>query len=456
MQPRLTVGDTLTNLVSGMGTDKDKLSQGQFTQQWLGKNELDSMYQSDWLAGTIIDAPCDDMTREWRFWKGGPRQIQAIEQAERRFQVRQKVNKALKMSRLYGGAAILIGDGSPDPMQPLDASRIGKGGLQYIHVLSRYEISTGDLDRDPLSLFFGEPQYYTLGGASGGATIHPSRVIRFFGQARLESTWAIDGWGLPTLQRVYDAIRAEATVAGNLAALTNEAKLDIIHIPDLTKNVMNPTYRAAIITRFGLVNQSKSINNALILDAEEKWDQKEIRLGEMPNTLRLFLEIAAGAANMPVTRLLGMSAKGLNATGESDIRHYYDTLSARQEIELRPALERLDDALVRSALGSYPSSLSYLFNPLWQLSDAEKAAVGLQKAQTTQIYAQLGIMAPDALRKAAQGQIVEDNLYPGMEAILQDNPGPAAPLNPVAASAKPADPGKVVEGIASNSRALSE
>ena len=448
--------DSLTNLVSGMGTEKDKVGQGHFRHQFVSKVELDALYTSNWLAGSIVDAPCDDMTREWRSWKAGPRQIQAIEVAERKFRVRQRVNLALKQARQYGGSGILIGTGDPDPSQPLDPARVGKGGLQYLHVLSRYELTADQVDRDPMSPTFGEPvRYHVFSQDKGSVEVHPTRVVRFLGQSPLEITYSVQGWGLPTLQRVFDAVRDATSAARNLSNLTNEAKVDVFSIKGLTANVKNPEYRAAMIMRFGLANQSKSINNALLLDAEEKWEQKKVSLAEFPAVVRMFLEIAAGAGNMPVTRLLGTSAKGLNATGDGDIRHYYDTLSSRQEVELRPALERLDEVLVRSAIGSYPPNLWYEWNPLWQMTEAELSAISLQKAQTTQIYAALGVMPKDALIKAAQGQLLEDGLYPGLDQILSDNADQKAePLT--APAAKPVDPGKVVENIASNLGGLKE
>ena len=87
-----------------------------------------------------------------------------------------------------------------------------------------------------------------------------------------------------------------------------------------------------------------------------------------------------------MTRLLGQSPAGLSATGDSDTRNYYDMISARQEIDLRPQLERLDRLILRSA-GVDPAALTFEFRPLWQMDAAAKATIALQKAQATQIYA---------------------------------------------------------------------
>ena len=413
------LADTLTNLVSGLGTAKDKTTHGHFHHRLLGRTELDAMYTGDWLSGKIVDAPVDDMTREWRAWSGGPKQVAALEAAERTLRVRQTVNRAMKMARLFGGSAILLGTGDPSPQLPLDYVTVLRGGLQYIHALSRWEIIAGPLNRDPLALHFGAPDYYLLQTAEAGSVqVHPSRVIRFMGQAPLETAYQVDGWGLSTLQRVYDAVRHAGQATGNVAALTHEAKADIISVPDLTRNVLDPAYRANIISRFGLANQAKSLINATLLDASEKWEQRQVSFAMLPEVVRMFLEVVAGAADIPATRLLGIAPKGMNSTGHSDTRNYYDMLSSKQNVDLRPALAPLDEVLIRHALGARPANVGYAFNSLWQMTEAEQSVIALQKAQAAEILATLGCMPPSALRAAIQGMLLSDNAYPGLADAL--------------------------------------
>ena len=52
----MAVQDTLANLVSGLGTDRDKVTHGRFVFEFLDKAELDAMYASDWLAGKLTRA----------------------------------------------------------------------------------------------------------------------------------------------------------------------------------------------------------------------------------------------------------------------------------------------------------------------------------------------------------------------------------------------------------------
>jgi uncharacterized protein len=217
--------DSLKNLVTGLGTEKDKGAHGRFTHNWLDYGQLDAMYRNDWVAGSAVDAPADDMTREWRTWNGGKNQVAAMDRVEREFNVRGKLNKALKQSRALGGAGILIGDGSKDPSKELDIDKMPKGGQKYLHNLSRMELVNGPICRDPVNAYFGEPEYYILATPTteAGVQIHPSRVVRFVGLEHLETSREIDVCGDSILQRVYDAVRNAAASSQGLAALVQEA-----------------------------------------------------------------------------------------------------------------------------------------------------------------------------------------------------------------------------------------
>ena len=114
----------------------------------------------------------------------------------------------------------------------------------------------------------------------------------------------------------------------------------------------------------------KPINNLLLLGDGETWARERVDFGGLPDLVRTFLQVAAGAADVPVTRLLGQSPAGLSATGDHDTRNDDDMIAARQELDLRPQLERIDALLLRST-GVDPGALRFSFRPLWQVSAQE-------------------------------------------------------------------------------------
>jgi len=105
--------------------------------------------------------------------------------------------------------------------------------------------------------------------------------------------------------------------------------------------------------------------------------------------------------------------------GDSDTRNYYDMISARQEIDLRPQLEGLDRLILRSE-GIDPAALSFAFRPLWQMDAATKATVALTKAQATQVYAGLGLWPSETTARLLEAQVIEDGTYPGAEGIFAE------------------------------------
>ncbi len=122
---------------------------------------------------------------------------------------------------------------------------------------------------------------------------------------------------------------------------------------------------------------------------------------------------------VPVTRLLGQSLAGLSATGDSDTRNYYDMIAARQELDLRPQLERLD-RLILASEGLDPDAVSFAFRPLWQMDASTAATVALTKAQATQIYAGLGLWPTAVTARLVEAQVIADGTYPNAAAVFAE------------------------------------
>jgi len=417
--------DRLVNLVTAMGTTKDKSTSSRYFVQELDQQQALAAYRSDWIARKVVDIPAFDMIREGRNWQADAKQIEALEAEEDRLQVWPKLAKALKLARLYGGSALIIGIIGDDPSLPLEPGRVAKGGLSYVHVASRYEVTAGEINRDAASPGWGEPLYYQMQSNKGGSIrIDPSRVIRFIG-ADVPDIAYQQGWGDSILLALDEAVKNAGLAANGIAQLLQEAKVDVYKIPGFMAGVGDVAYRQKIIDRVSLANQAKSLTNGLLMDAEEEYIQKQISFSQLPEVLRLYLEIAAGAADIPATRLLGQSPSGMNATGEGDLRNYYDRLSAEQEVDLRPKLEKLDGFLIPSALGGRPAEIHFTFAPLWQISQREQADIFKTKADAARTLAGTGGTSPalmpiEALSEALINAFVEDGILPGLEAAIEE------------------------------------
>jgi len=186
-----------------------------------------------------------------------------------------------------------------------------------------------------------------------------------------------------------------------LAELMQEANVDIIKRDNLSDELASDQDEA-ITARYALFSQMKSLINLALLDGSETYDRKTLDLSGTAPVLELFMTWISGAAEIPVTRLFGSSAKGLNATGEGDLQNYYNSLSAKRVTQIDPGLRQLDDVIVRSALGTFPEDYNYVWNPMQMLDEEAVARAAKLKAETDVIYLDAGAIMISQVQRNLQ------------------------------------------------------
>jgi phage-related protein (TIGR01555 family) len=417
--------DRLTNIMSGRGTSVDRSTWGRYAWIPVDAAEAESWYRGTWLGRKIVDILPFDMTREGRDWQTKKDIIEKLEAEEKRLQLWFKLLRAMTLSRLYGGGGIVLGVGDTDPMQPIDPNLVRLGGLKYAQVYSRYQLNEGGNPRlDPADPWFGQPDFFTIALSNGGELkFHPSRVVTFIGQrppegSRYQGTsWF---WGDPILQSIKQAVQNADTAQDGFAGLIDEAKVDILKIPDLTTQGATAEYETRMLNRLQAAATGKSTWRALMIDAQEDWQQKQITWTGMPDMIFALLQVVCGAADIPITRLLGTSPKGLQSDGGGEERDYQTMISAKQRVELAPQLEIIDDLLIRSALGSRPSDVYYEFAPLRQMDEKDAAEIEAKYATGLKSRSDTGMFQEEVLAKAELNRMVESGRYPGIETAIED------------------------------------
>lgn len=382
----MQITDRLINLVSGVGNPAfDKTAGAELAFDTIGEELATNLYRTSWMARAIVDEPAHDMTRAWRRWQGPDADVDAMQSAERALRLRGKVHNAVQLARLTGKAAIFIGTGG-DAALPI-SDTMTPGAIRYLHVFKGSELRGEGEERNLASDNFGGYHYYeydpfaVAGAAREKVRIHHSRLIWFRGAADPLHVSA----GQSVLQACYQPIVDAEVLMAHVQALVGEAKLDVIKIRDLASTLATDSGVTRLQKRFSEGLALKSILGVTLLDAgSEDWDRKQVNFAHLSDLVQQRLEIVAAAARMPVTKLLGQSPGGLNATGESDLRNYYDMISGRQETGLRTGLERLDRLLVAHA-GVAIDPHAYDWNPLYQLDEVSAAEAALKRAQAEQI-----------------------------------------------------------------------
>ncbi|MDT8328346.1 MAG: DUF1073 domain-containing protein [Roseovarius sp.] len=417
--------DGLQNVLAGLGTSRDKSSGASYALDVLDALTLHNAYIESALIRRAIDLPAEDSVREWRAWQAEADQISAIEAEEARLGLQGKLLHARRLARLFGGAAIFIANGDEDIAEPMDLDRIGIGGIDYLTVMSRGEIHGHEVDLDPSSQTFGQPRIWRVVGSTRGAVdIHPSRLVVLHGTAPMRHgvSFQSDGFGHSTLQGMLQQLRRVDEVAANINSLVYEAKIDVVKIPDLMANLATrgPGFEAEVMKRMRLAMSSKSINGSLILDGEEDYQQKSASFGGLPQVLDRTMQVASAFAGIPMALLFGRSVGGLNATGENDTRAYYDRVRVEQTMNIEPALRNLDEAIIRSALGSRPPDVHFNWRSLWQISEKDRADIADKLMAAAEKLDRLEVIPPEAIGQAAVNALTESGAFPGLESAVNE------------------------------------
>ena len=371
----VATSDRLTNSITGQGTLADKNVYNKFMDEpALSETELNALYLHNWLAAKVVDAIPHDMIRAWRTVDGlSPQDQKVFAKAQKRFKIKHLCEEALKNSRLYGGAGILIGiKGHGADSTPLDITKVKKGQLKYLHQVDSTELTVDSIQDNPLKEGFREPLLYNVGSSK----IHSSRVIPFIGVKlpfRLQQRF--NYWGASILQKMKEAIEHVAVAYGAGSSMLHEASLDIISIEGLFNYIGDKCGEEKILKRMALADLTKSIHNMLIKDKDEDFDKITQNFAGIPDMMREMVIAVSGASETPITRLLGISPSGLNATGEHDLVNYYDTVASRQDVSLAPKLEVLDTLLQLNEFGSEVETFTTTFNPLWQPTRGQESDI---------------------------------------------------------------------------------
>jgi phage-related protein (TIGR01555 family) len=391
--------DGLVNVASGLGTSKSKRSQNKFEYGTMGNwQQLDAAYQTNWIAQKIVDAPAEDMTREWRRIKC--ESAEDIVALEDKFDVQNKVQEAVTWGRLYGGAGILMVT-DQDLDKPLNPNMIKKGGLKQLIVFDRYDLTAMSIQNlDVLSPNYLQPEYYTL--RNGAQRIHYTHVAKFLGK-KLPRRWQEKtlGWGDSVLRKCIEDVADMVAAKDGIAELMQEANIDVIKAENLAEDLASDQDQK-IIERYEMFSQMKSVVNMALLDSSETMERQTLNLSGVAPIIEQFITWISAAADIPVTRMFGTSAKGMNATGEGDEKNYHNSLRSAQSRTLSTPMRTLDEVIVRSATGGFPDDYSYEWNPLSVSNPLETAQAGQLVAQTNVMYLNESIVTRSQVMRELQ------------------------------------------------------
>lgn len=327
-----------------------------------------------------------------------------------------RLREGMLYGEAHGGGAVLIGADDGLPLwKPLNLKNIKS--VNWLTALHCQELYAEKYYDDPRAPKFGEPMTWVLyprfvpngatGNAPGQITIHESRLILFRGvRVSRQQMIANGGWGDSRLVRCHESLRDYRLTWAAAATLMQDFAQAILRIKDLA-DLVGSAGEDTLKARIRLLELGRSALNTMILDAEESYERQATPITGLPEMIDRSMQRVAADAQQPMTLLFAQSPGGLNATGASDIRFFYDSISARQRAELQPGLEYLLRILMLAkngpCKGIEPSNWSVVFNPLYEMTDKELAEIRSIQSETDERYVNMTAVTPEEIARSRFG-----------------------------------------------------
>jgi phage-related protein (TIGR01555 family) len=411
----VATNDSYQNFLTrtGLGAG-NTMSGGHYSFNWTSKNrqQLDAMYRSSWIVGKAVDAVAEDMTREGIeiHSSADPSDIEAFQAEWKKLQVWDRISDTIKWGRLYGGAiGILLIDGQ-DFSTPLRIEAVGRDQFKGLFVLDRWLVQPSLNDTiTELGPDLGMPKYYDIPASTyalSGQRVHHSRVVRIDGQdLPVLQRQTESGFGQSVIERLYERLLCFDSTTLGTAQLAHRAHLRTLSVDGLRDIISagGPELQG-LVKHIEMMRLYQSNEGISLIDTADKFEAHQFSFSGLSDVLLMISQQLSGSLNIPLVRLLGQSPSGLNSSGESEIRTYFDGINTEQERRLRTPMDKILQISWRSKFGTAPpEGTSFEFAPLWTLSDTEKATVATNIVNAVTTAMDHGIIdRPTAMRELRQ------------------------------------------------------
>ena len=434
--------DGYVNLLNKYGTKQDNSEAYKFEREpVIPDMQLTGLYEGNGLFSKIIDTPAEEALKHGFDLNLKSDELNAfVEDALDDLEWEEKAATAIKWTRLYGGALIVMliddGRGLEEPVdwehiRSIDELRVYERSIVQPDYASLYQQDYGGKGVGNRVSKFGQPEYYYVSSIYGSFKVHESRCLVFRNGVLPEQTSNATYlfWGMPEYVRIRRALRETVTAHTDSVKLLERSVQAIYSMKGLASLLTTDDGENQVLKRLQLVDTSRGLLNSIAIDSEgEQYDFKTFQFSGVKDVIDATCNMLSALTNIPQTILFGRSPAGMNATGDSDFESYYNFVEKIQRLMLKRNLRTLLDVVFRAGIasGDVTEEPDYKleFNPLWSLSDTEQATVdqtkaqtALVKAQTAQAYVDMQALDPTEVRR----RLASDEEFDVEDIISEDD-----------------------------------
>ena len=294
------------------------------------------------------------------------------------------------------------------PQRPLKALRVVEPMWCYP---GRYEAA------DPLHPDFYKPvSWYVF-----GKTVSDSRLLTFVRHEvpdMLKPSYAFGGQSYTQLAKPYvdNWLRTRQSVSDVTSAFSQmvlSTNMDTVLAGGSGQNVFD---------RVDLFNRTRDNRGTMVIDkGTEELTNVTTPLSGLEALQAQSQEQLSSVARIPLSIYLQVTPTGLNASSEGEIRSFYADVTAHQEKDYRPNLQTILELVQLSIDGKIDPDVKFRFEPLWEMSAVDAAAVRKSEADTDAVYVGIGAISNEEVREKLREE--DGGPYQGVD-LTGDAPEP--------------------------------
>lgn len=259
----------------------------------------------------------------------------------------------------------------------------------------------------------GMPERYQVFSKYGTFTVHDSRCLVFRNGVLPEgaSNSVYQFWGQPEYVRINKAIRDAEVAHGSAPKLLDRSVQAIYKMKDLAAELATEEGEDRLLKRLQIIDMARGMMNSIAIDSEgEEYDFRTFQFSGVNDVIGASCNMLSAVSSIPQVILFGQKVGGLGNGDDTSMENWYNYVERNQKRMLKGNTRYLLSIIFQAGLATGEvdevPKIKVSFNPLWSMSDTEKAdlelkreQVKLAKAQTTQVYVSMQALDPTEVRK---------------------------------------------------------
>lgn len=357
------------------------------------------------LIRACIQTVSDDMTRKWIKIDGcdDPHKLEIIENELKKLHIKDLFHKAVTTTGYMGGAFIFIDTGEDDLTLPLAindlSAELKEGSKVKFVVVDPVNVSPIEYNCiNPLRDDYMKPRMWQV----LGKRVHASRLLPFVeNQPPMLLKPNYNFLGIPQAQILWDYVMHFNQTRASTARLLEKISLLVVQT-DMDAVLSDEHGIELFDAKMEFLERYRNNDSVFVCDKESEGVMNvQTTIAGCTDVVRQSLELIACINRTPAVKLLGISPSGFNATGESDLKNYYDYIASKQEL-YREQIQTIINVIQLCEFGNIDPAITFKFEPLNEENKASQAMTAQTKIGALTQLVDRQAMSAEELRTAVR------------------------------------------------------